>query len=108
MKGKRLTATMLALLLVVSLLPMAALADDNPAGTTITTTTENIGTNNGTIEENNHTVENNVAVEIPSDIPAQLYAAAGRKEQGLSPSHILWRNVDERIQRPPSHHRLFG
>ena len=67
MKGKRLLATMLALLLVVSLLPMAAMADDNPAGTTITTTTEDIGTNNGTIEENNHTVENNVAVEIPSE-----------------------------------------
>ena len=67
MKGKRLLATMLALLLVVSLLPMAAMADDNPAGTTITTTTEDIGTNNGKIENNNNTVENNVAVEKPSE-----------------------------------------
>ncbi|MCI6227665.1 MAG: hypothetical protein MR636_02880, partial [Clostridiales bacterium] len=67
MKMKRLLSCIMALLLVVSLLPMAALADDNPAETTITTTTENIGTNNGTIEENNHTVENNVAVEIPSE-----------------------------------------
>ena len=59
MKGKRLLATMLALLLVVSLLPMAALADDNSAETTITTTTKDIGTNNGIIENNTCTVENN-------------------------------------------------
>ena len=58
---------MLALLLVVSLLPMTAMADDNPAVGTITTTTKDIGTNNGIIENNNHTVENNVAVEIPSE-----------------------------------------
>ena len=67
MKGKRLTATMLALLLVVSLLPMAAMADDNPAVGTITTTTKDIGTNNGKIENNNHTVENNVAVQKNSE-----------------------------------------
>ena len=62
MKGKRLLATMLALLLVVSLLPMAAMAEeptDNPEGKTITTTTEDIGTNNGIIENNICTVENN-------------------------------------------------
>ena len=67
MKGKRLLATMLALLLMVSLLPMAAMADDNPAGGTITTTTKDIGTNNGKIENNNHTVENNVAVQKNSE-----------------------------------------
>ena len=67
MKGKRLLATMLALLLMVSLLPMAAMADDNPAGTTITTTTKDIGTNNGIIENNTCTVENNVAVQKNSE-----------------------------------------
>ena len=41
---------------------MAEEPTDNPEGATITTTEENIGTNNGEIVNNNHTVENNVAV----------------------------------------------
>lgn len=59
MKLKRMIACILTLLLVVSLLPISALAADNDEGNTIPTTTEDIGTNNGTIQNNNHTVENN-------------------------------------------------
>lgn len=65
MKLKRMLACILTLLLVVSLLPISALAENNPEGETIETTTEDIGTNNGTIQNNNHTVETNAAV--PND-----------------------------------------
>ena len=62
MKLKRMLACILTLLLVVSLLPISALAADNPEGEIIKTTTEDIGTNNGTIQNNNYTVETNAAV----------------------------------------------
>ena len=76
MKLKRLTATMLALLLMVSLLPMAAMADDlpdnsvgqvpinQPIGTNIGTGVEintngSVQTNSGSVAENRGTVVNN-------------------------------------------------
>ena len=76
MKGKRLLATMLALLLVVSLLPMAALADDlpdnsepqvpinQPIGTNSGIAVEitqsgSVQTNTGSVAENEGTVVNN-------------------------------------------------
>ena len=66
MKMKRMVASILVLLLVVSLLPIGAMATDNDAGNKIETTTGDIGTNYGTIENNNHTVANNVAVKRDS------------------------------------------
>ncbi len=59
MKMKRLLASVLALLLVVSILPMTALAADNPAGETIDTNTGNIGINYGTIGTNEGGVQQN-------------------------------------------------
>lgn len=73
MKGKRLLATMLALLLVVSLLPMTALAEDNSTdgmeisgdidtntGRNVTVTeTGSIQTNEGHVYNNKGTVETN-------------------------------------------------
>lgn len=52
MKLKRMVACVLTLLLVVSILPIGAMAEepkDNPEEETITTTTEDIGTNDGKI-----------------------------------------------------------
>ena len=76
MKGKRLLATMLALLLVVSLLPMAAMADDLPDNTVSQvpisqpigtnsgiaveiTQSGSVQTNTGSVAENEGTVVNN-------------------------------------------------
>ena len=59
MKMKRLLASVLALLLVVSILPMTALAADNPAGETIETNTGDIDINYGTIGTNNGYVVQN-------------------------------------------------
>lgn len=66
MKMKRLLASVLALLLVVSILPMTALAANNPAGETIETNTGDIninygtiGTNEGDVYRNNGTIGTN-------------------------------------------------
>lgn len=81
MKMKRLLASVLTLLLVVSILPICVMAEEpnnNPAGTTIKETDKDIDTNNGKIENNNHTVSNNVAVKRDSgeneeDTPSYEY-----------------------------------
>lgn len=59
MKMKRMVACILALLLVVSILPMTALAAENPAGETIETNTGYIDINYGTIGTNEGDVHTN-------------------------------------------------
>ena len=68
MKGKRLVATMLALLLVVSLLPMAAMADDiqSQPGETVDEIKpgDSMGSNPGTVNNNHGNVATNMATIV--------------------------------------------